>query len=405
MAFYWYTWGGDIVRKIVPPGVRRMTHPAFTSAGGKNALGSRQYPISLNAPVHRAGILIRILVCLIVCTLFLLAVPGWAKEYRVGVLYWSMNIPGQVAMRKGLESEAKRINSAAPKHGKPSVKLDARVAGDGEPGIKNQIKQMYELIAGKVDLIIVQPTDNAALTAPLLAANRARIPVVAYDQYISGGILSAYRTSDNYQAGYLDGEYVSSRFPKDKEIRLIMVEYPHVSSTVERVNGFLDALKESGSRYKILKTYSAVEPVSGKKAARDILRDFPEAGSIDVIFTVNDGGGLSVVEGLFKAGRSEIMVATIDGDPASINNIRRGRLTVVDSAQFCGPLGAEAMKAAYELLTGASPPFHALVPVFPVTRETMNRYPGWLGPIPAGFKKPWRSKHPRWDGNLIIVKP
>lgn len=336
--------------------------------------------------------------------LLLLVVPVEAGELNVGVLYWSMNIPGQVAMRKGLEAEVKSINKAALADGRPLIKLEIRVAGDGEAGIENQIRQMYDLVAMRVDLIVVQPTDNAALAAPLRAANRAGIPVVVYDQYINGGVLAAYRASNNYQAGYLDGEYISSRFPEGRQIRLILVEYPHVSSTVERVNGFLDALKEAGRSYRVLKSYFAVEPASGKKAASDILHDFPKAGSIDVVFTVNDGGGLSVVKGLSDAGRKEIMVASIDGDPESVENIRTGNLTVIDSAQFCGPLGAEAMKAAYALLTGGTPPYHALLPVFPITRETLHLYPGWLGPVPAEFEKPWKSKSPQWQRSLTIVK-
>ncbi len=327
-----------------------------------------------------------------------------AKKFTVGVLIWSSNIPGQVAMRRGLEQEADSINKKSSSGSRPGVKLIIRVAGDGAAGIENQIKQMKELIELKVDLIIVQPTDNAALAEPLKLANKAGIPVVAYDQYISGGTMAAYRTSDNYQAGYLDGEYISSRFKDDRAINLILVEYPHVSSTVERVNGFLDALKDCGKKFKVLKSYSAVEPVSGKKAAADILKDFPGKGSVDVVFTVNDGGGLSVVKALYKAGRTEIIVATIDGDPESVKNIKAGRLTVIDSAQFCGPLGAEAMKAAYEILTGGRPPYHALVPVFPVTKETMGLYPGWNGPIPENFKKPWTSKDPVWSGDIHIIK-
>ena len=331
--------------------------------------------------------------------------PAEARELRVGGLFWSMSIPGQVAMREGLEAEATSINYAAYADGRPMIKLEVRVAGDGEAGIENQIRQMHELVAMRVNLIIVQPTDNAALAAPLRAANKAGIPVVAYDQYISGGVLAAYRTSNNYQAGYLDGEYISSRFPENRQIRLILVEYPHVSSTVERVNGFLDALTETGRCYKVLKSYFAVEPTGGKKAASDILHDFPNAGSIDVVFTVNDGGGLSVVKGLSEAGRNEIMVATIDGDPASVENIRAGNLTVIDSAQFCGPLGAEVVRTAYSLLTGGASPYHALLPVFPITQETLHLYPGWRGPIPAEFIKPWKSKLPQWQGSMHIVKP
>jgi ribose transport system substrate-binding protein len=316
-----------------------------------------------------------------------------------------MSIPGQVAMRKGLEAEAEKINRDAVASGQPTVRLEAQVAGDGTDGIEKQIEQMRAMIAARVDLIIVQPTDNAALTAPLREANTAGIPVVAYDQYIAGGKLAAYRTSDNYMAGYLDGEYIASRFPGDKEIRLILVEYPHVSSTVERVNGFLDALTETKRRYTVLKAYQAVEPESGKKAVEAILRDFPTASSVDVIFTVNDGGGLNVVKGLAEAGRREIRVATIDGDPDSIENIKAGRLTVIDSAQFCGPLGAEAMRAAYQLLTGGAPPHHALVPTFPVTSETLSLFPGWMGPVPVEFKKPWASETPVWRGELKVVNP
>lgn len=326
------------------------------------------------------------------------------KEFHVGVLYWSMNIAGQVAMRKGLEDQLVLINAVAERNGNPTVVLTSRVAGDGVEGIENQIKQMRDFITVGIDLLIVQPTDNAALASLLRQANSAKIPVISYDQYIDGGVLTAYRTSDNYQAGYLDGEYISSRFPAERELQMVLVEYPHVSSTVERVNGFIDALAKSGRKYRILKTYEAVEPVAGKRAGENIIRDFPDLGSIDVVFTVNDGGGLAVVDALAAAGRNEIRVATIDGDPRSVDNIRAGRLTVIDSAQYCGPLGAEAMKAAYAVIKGEKPPFYAVVPVFPITSETLSRYSGWSGPVADDFIKPWKSTSPEWHGSLKVIQ-
>jgi len=311
-----------------------------------------------------------------------------------------MNIPGQVAMRKGLEQQADALTQLALVNNAATIKLIPMVAGDGESGIENQIVQMRELIKQKVDIIIVQPTDNAALVAPLVEANQANIPVVAYDQYISGGRLSAYLTSNNYLAGYYDGEYIASKFPNNKVIKLVLVEYPHVSSTVERVDGFLDALKDRQQAFRILSSYDAVEPIGGHIAGNKILHDFPKPNSIDVIFTVNDGGGLSVVDVLAQAGRNEIVVATIDGDPNSIQNIRQGRLTHIDSAQFCGPLGAQSMLVAYNLLNGKTVPKHILIPVFPITQKTLEHYPGWLGPIPKPFEKPWPSINKMWDNTL-----
>lgn len=319
------------------------------------------------------------------------------ENLRIGVLYWSMDIPGQVAMREGLEAEAARLNDEAKHNGQPALELIPRVAGNGPAGIERQIAQMHELIALRPKVILVQPTDNAALAQPLRAANAAGIPVVAYDQYISGGKLAAYVTSDNRQAGYLGGEYLAAQFPPGKTLRLILVDYPSVSSTVERLDGFLDALRERQRPYQILRRYQAVEPVAGRTAAASILREFPQPGSVDAIFTVNDGGGLAIVDALARAGREEILVASVDGDPRSVENIRSARLTAIDAAQFCGPLGAQAMRHAATLARGGKVPQQTLLPVFPVTRETLSAYPGWQGPIPPSFRKSWPAAQPMWN--------
>lgn len=332
--------------------------------------------------------------CLLSCTVG--AQPQ--KVWQIGVLYWSGTIPGQVAMRKGLEQEVERINQAARKSGAPTMALQTEVAGDGPQSVDRQIAQMRRMVDAKPDVIIVQPTDNAALTQSLLAANGAGIPVIAYDQYIAGGNLAVYVASDNYQAGYLDGEYLTSLFQKGMPLKLVLVEYPTVSSTADRVNGFLDALHNYGRDYTIMKAYRAVDSVEGEQAGAAILRDFPQKGSIDAVFTVNDGGGLAVVDALARAGRDEIAVATVDGDPESIKNIRDKRLTRIDSAQFCGPLGAQAARAAYDILSGKDVPARIQVPTFPVTLDTLSRYPGWNGPIPASFKKPWPAQHVMWQG-------
>ncbi|CBL43634.1 D-ribose periplasmic binding protein precursor [gamma proteobacterium HdN1] len=321
--------------------------------------------------------------------------------WSIGVLYWSNTIAGQIAMRKGLEEEAEKINREAKSTGKRPIVLTSKIAGDGPQGIENQIQQMVQLVATKPDAIIVQPTDNAALAGPLIAANRAGIPVIAYDQYISEGTLASFITSNNDQAGRLGGEYLASLFPDEKPMQLVLVEYPSVSSTVERLNGFLDALQERGQAYRILASFQAVQPEEGARAAHAILKQFPDKGSIDAIFTVNDGGGLSVVDILAAAGRTEIVVATVDGDPASVANIKAKRLTRIDSAQFCGPLGATAMRTTYQVLLGKKVSPQILIPSFPITTQTLTRYPGWAGPIPAAFQKPWPSRTPLWQNRLV----
>ena len=95
-----------------------------------------------------------------------------AKEFKIAVLYWSMSIEGQVAMRKGLEEELQKINAEAKKKKGNTVKLIPYVAGDGEAGIKNQVAQFHEVVSkNDIDLIIIQPTDNAVLSEPLRRNN------------------------------------------------------------------------------------------------------------------------------------------------------------------------------------------------------------------------------------------
>jgi len=314
-----------------------------------------------------------------------------AAPVEVGVLVWSDTIPGQVAMKEGIEAEAARIDGTGE-----ALQLDLQVAGDGPAGIERQVEQMKTMIAKRVDAIIVQPTDNAALSGALQAANKAGIPVVAYDQYIRDGKLAAYITSDNRQAGWMDGEYVAAQFPDEQAIKLVLVEYPHVSSTIERLDGFLDALKKSEQRFEVVGTYKGVDPASGAAAARSILREHPSRGSIDVVFTVNDGGGLAVVDALAAAGRTEIRVATVDGDPESVRNIRAGRVTVIDSAQFCGQLGRVAMRTTWDVLHGKQVPPRLLIPTFPITAETVDRYGGWSAELPGAFELPWPSRFSSW---------
>ncbi|HEY9856071.1 MAG TPA: sugar ABC transporter substrate-binding protein, partial [Stenomitos sp.] len=294
----------------------------------------------------------------------------------------------QVGMRQGLERAAAEINRAHPDH---PVSLLPYVGGDGEEGVRRQIAAMQRLVARKVDAIILQPIDSAALSKPVEAANRAGIPVVAYDQYVLSGKLACYLTSNNHLAGHLDGEYLAQRFrqrTKAHPLRLVLVEYPYVSSTIERVEGLLDALHEARLPYEIVARYEAVEPVGGRLAGRQIVKRHPP-GTIDAVFCVNDGGGLNVLRELKRAGRDDVVMATVDGDPRSLADLRRGELIGIDTAQFMGPLGGESLRWTYRLLRGERIPRQVLLTVFPLTRRSLADYPGWEGPVPSVIREPW----------------
>lgn len=337
--------------------------------------------------------------------IFLAALATWGAApqpapYDVGVVYWSMRIGGQVAMRRGVEQAAAELSR---RPGARPVRLLPTVGGEGEPGVARQIAAMARLVPQRPDAIILQPIDSAALSGPVQQANAAGIPVVAYDQYVLKGKLATFLTSDNELAGRLDGEYLANRFKRRtaaNPMRLAIVEYPSVSSTVARVEGMRDALDDAKLPYRIVGRYEAVEPIAGRRVGQEIVKRHP-AGTLDAIFCVNDGGGLAIMEALERAGRKDVVMATIDGDPAAVAAIRRGGLIGIDTAQFCGPLGAESMRWTYRHLEGERVPRQVVMTVFPVTRENVASYPGWMGPVPARITKPWPPFEPVPPTRLI----
>lgn len=280
-------------------------------------------------------------------------------------------------MRKGFEEQIHKFNKENVKNDK--IELISFVAGEGRKGIVTQVQQMNQALAKNPDAIVIQPTDNSALAEGLQAANAKKIPVIAYDQYIVNGSLTAFLTSANYHGGRDNGDYLDSIYSKDQSVRIAVFEYPAVSSTTERVDGFFDSLRSHGRKFEVVGRYQAVDPDSGKEAVKKFLKDFPAKGSVDAILTVNDGGGLSVVKELVAQKRTEIKHFTFDGDPESIENLKAGKLTVIDSAQFCAELGRESARTLTAVLRGQTVERKIRVPTFPITEKSLKNYQGWLG--------------------------
>lgn len=335
---------------------------------------------------------------------FIFSSTLFASSYKVGVIYWSNTIECQLLMQEGLESEAKKINSIAKDKNETTIELILRYGGDGSSGITNQVEAFEEFLKLGVDAIIVQPMDSAALKFQLLEANKRGIDVVTFDGYIlGGGEIASYIVSDNFMLGYYGGEFMASFFKNDKNLNIVVLDYPNQQNAILRVDGFITALEDGNQNFNILKRYISVEPEGAKRVAKEILVDFPQKNSIDAIFANNDGGSLEVVKALYEASRDEIFFVTIDGDPQSIENIVENRLTKINTAQFCSPLGSEAMIQAYKILKGEKVPKKILLPVFPITKETLDLYPGWGGPIPESFKKPWDSIGAEyWDNSYKL---
>ena len=62
------------------------------------------------------------------------------------------------------------------------------------------------------------------------------------------------------------------------------------------------------------------------------------------------------------------------------------------------------MKAGYNVAIGRPVKNYILVPVYPITKETLKHYPGWLGPVLNFFSKAWPANKPVWKGRDDITR-
>ncbi|UYL07295.1 substrate-binding domain-containing protein [Bdellovibrio sp. SKB1291214] len=333
-------------------------------------------------------------------SLFLLiaSLGAEAKSLSVHVFYWSNRIEAQVAMRRGFEEEIKKYNESA----KQIIQLIPHVAGEGHLGVMNQIHQMENAIDLNPDALIVQPADISTVSRATQDAALKKIPVFTFDQFVLNGKVASYVASDNYQAGWNNGIYVESLFPKNHEIKIVIFEYTRVSAVINRIDGFFDALRSRKRKFVVLKRYEAIDPLAAGDAVNSMMKEFPKKRSIDLIFSVNDGGGNTVVEKLWNKGRREVIHASIDGDPVAVTNIKERRLTVIDSAQYCAEMGREIARQLIAHFSGTPVTPKVLIPTFPVTRETVSEFKGWLAlpaPPPKSFPDPRASGSQQIQGD------
>jgi ribose transport system substrate-binding protein len=152
------------------------------------------------------------------------------KLNAVAVTVGDLGNPFFVQIAHGAQAEAKKYN--------PSVKFTAE---SSNYDVNNQTNQMDNFISSGVDLILLNAADSKGIAPAVLRAKGAGITVVAVDVAAEGGV-DATVTSNNKQAGELDGKYVADRLKGKGQV--VIVNGPPVSAVTDRVAGFLEVIKK-----------------------------------------------------------------------------------------------------------------------------------------------------------------
>lgn len=250
--------------------------------------------------------------------------------------------------------------------------IDLQFADANQDSTK-QLGDADTFIAKGVDLLVLVPNDAEAIVPAVEAANAAGIPVICLGIKAASGDY-IYVGSENYDAGHMQGEYLSETLPENAKV-LYLAGTAGMQHSTDRRQGFQDALKEAGrDDVEILADLDGdYQMAKAMQITEDWIQKFPQ---FDAIVAANDQMALGAVEALKGANRLEgVQVTGVDGLAEAYAAIKAGEMvqTILQDA----PGQAEAAYGVMQkLMAGEDAGKEVLVPFQSVTADNVADFAG-----------------------------
>ncbi|UCF91524.1 MAG: sugar ABC transporter substrate-binding protein [Desulfobacterales bacterium] len=235
-----------------------------------------------------------------------------ADKLLIGFAHVNMNAPYYVAMQKTAEEVAKEEN----------VELVWYNAEDDE---LKQVRQVMSMIGKGIKGLLINPVTPQGVKRAIGECVKQNIPIVAIDRQLYGDYI-AYVGIDQWQAGYLVGEYIVKKIFPDKS-KVVWVELqgsPGGPAAIGRGGGFHQALDQMGGGRFDLFYYDRgyYDRTKGMQIMEDaIVKAKGQGVSIDLVFGHNDSMVLGARESLKRAGLNDVILCGVDAQKEAVKLI------------------------------------------------------------------------------------
>lgn len=242
-----------------------------------------------------------------------------------------------------------------------------------ELDVARQIDLVEQMIAQRVEAIVIAPADSKALVAVCKKAQDAGIVVVNIDNQFDGGVLASKQLRipfvgpDNRKGAHRIGTYLAKRLPTGSPVAIIEGA-PNAFNGQQRRLGFDDAIKEAG--WRLVTAQSGYwETDKANQVASAMITEHPE---IKALLCANDSMALGAVAALRGAGRTDaVAVVGYDGISAVKALIKEGKI-VATADQHADQIAVFGIEYALQLLKTKSVPADRETPVDLVTAESLS---------------------------------
>lgn len=278
------------------------------------------------------------------------------KPKVIGVSLASDLNPFYIAMKRGIEERAKELG----------VNVVFVTANED---VTRQVDGIQDLVARKVDGILVSPIDSGAVASAYDAAGKAGIPVISVARHATSPAQSAYVSMDEPRIGSDIGNWIAQRIGGKGKIA--MITGPAGAATFRAIAGGMDtALKAYPGITVVYRKDAALTREMGLKLAEDALVAHPDLAAI---YTANDEIALGAAQAVSAAGKKgQIVITGMNGVPPALNAVKSGALglTVELNPVGWGKLGMDTM---VNYLKGVKPSGTVAVPHLLVDQRNVDQ--------------------------------
>jgi ribose transport system substrate-binding protein len=247
------------------------------------------------------------------------------------------NGPWRIAETQSIKDEA----------AKRASKFDLIVT-DAQGQTAKQVSDVEDLIARRVDVILLAPREFEGLGPALQAAKEAKIPVILIDRIAAGTPgqdYVAFVGSDFIEEGRRAGEWLDKQ-SKGKAGIVELTGTSGASVAQDRSQGFKNAIQGSPDMKIIASQTADFTRATAQKVMENIIQ--AKGKEITAVYAHNDEMALGAIQALKDAGLKpgqDVLVVSVDGEKDALKAVARGEMNVtVECNPRFGPIAFDTIE-------------------------------------------------------------
>ncbi len=278
--------------------------------------------------------------------------PAPPPSRQIGLVMKTLTNPFFIEMEKGARRAEKELG----------VTLIVKTAAQ-ETSIEQQIQLVHDLIAAKVDAIVIAPGDSQSLVPALKKAADAGIKVVNIDNRLDPDALKQAGVGeipfigvDNDAGAYKAGKFLAETASKPTQAA-ILEGMRSADNARQRMEGAKRALTEN-KQIKLVASETANWKIDEAYAVTKAM--FAKHPDVQLLFAANDMMAIGAVKYLQEAGKTKVSVVGYDALTEATAEIKAGRMSATVDQQ-AAEQGYQGVAMALQLIKGATAPALTLI--------------------------------------------